>query len=127
VLIRKVKQSFNSLMKTCRLISVAPKTPSLTLSPSSATVDRSTFVTLTCQTASAGTTTYKFIKDGSQQVSQESTTYNIIAAATHTGSWTCTATIDSVNSSASSAHSLTVHGRWQPAGEPGLRDPQHSS
>ena len=87
-----------------------PQTPTLTRSPTDATVESTTSVTFTCATASSGTTTYQFLKDGSQQVSQSSGTYTVTTATTHTGSWTCTATINSAVSSASTASALTVYG-----------------
>ena len=92
------------------MISVTPQTPILTVSPSDATLESGTGVTLTCLTASSGTTTYQFLKGGSQETSQSSGTYTLSPATTDSGDWTCTATISSVVSSASTATTLTVVG-----------------
>ena len=93
------------------MIPVIPQTPTLTASPSDSTLESGTSVTLTCLTASHGTTTYQFLKDDTEQANQSTSTYSVTAATTDTGSWTCTATISTVVSSASTATTITVVGK----------------
>jgi len=96
------------------LVSVRPKTPTLSRSPSDATIESGTAVTLTCATLSSGSVTYTFTRDGSTQVqSSSSATYDLSSAATSdTGSYTCVASISSVDSVASNADAMTVVGEY---------------
>ena len=88
------------------------QTPTLTVSPSDAIIESATSVTMTCLTASSGSTTYTFLKDNFREVSQASGTYTLSLTPSDSGNWTCTATTDSVVSNASTAHSLTIVGTF---------------
>ena len=93
------------------MIPVTPQTPTLTVSPVDATLESGTSVTFTCLTASSGTTTYQFLKGGAEEASQSSGDYIVTSATTHTGTWTCTATISSeVSSSSTETVIVTVVG-----------------
>ena len=89
-----------------------PQTPSLTVSPSDATIQTGTSVTLTCATAStsSGTITYIFLEGVNPVQSSASATHTLTAATSDSGSYTCTATISGVVSVASSAHVMAVVG-----------------
>ena len=92
------------------LLSVRPVTPTLTRSPSEATIESGTGVTLTCATASVGgTATYTFRQDGTPVQSNAGATYNLASSATtDSGDYTCTAIISSVESQASTIDTLTI-------------------
>ena len=96
-------------MNRC-IVPVIPKTPTFTVSPSDATIETGTTVTLSCVTASSGLTTYRFVKDGIEEASQPSGIYTLSAATTDSADWTCTAAINSMVSSESSSITITVEG-----------------
>lgn len=104
----------NELMLMFVMFSVVPQTPTLSRSPTDATIQTGTAVTFTCTTASSGSTTYTFLRDSTQVQSGASATLDLTSAApSNTGSYTCTATISGVDSVASNADSLTVVGEYR--------------
>ena len=93
-------------------VPVIPKTPSLSATPSDATIESGTVVTLTCATASVGTITYKFMQDTSMAASGTDNTLVVTTSTTDTGTYTCVVTISAVDSVASSGHTMTVVGKY---------------
>ena len=95
------------------LFSVIPQTASLSVSPSDATIETGTSVTMTCATASttSGSITYIFLETATEVQNGASAIYTLTAATSDTGSYTCTATISGVASVASTAHAMTVVGK----------------
>ena len=96
------------------LFSVIPQTPTLSVAPSDATIESGTSVAVTCATASSGgSITYNFLKDGNPVTSQSSGTYTMGSITTsESGTYTCTVTISTVTSVASSGHTTTVVGEY---------------
>ena len=94
------------------LISVIPQTPTLYVVPSDAIIESGTSVEVTCVTSSTGASiTYNFLKDGNAVTSQSSDTYIMGSISTaESGTYTCTVTMNSVTSVASSGHTTTVVG-----------------
>ena len=90
-----------------------PKTPTLSASPSDATIESGTSVTLTCATASTGTITYKFLRDTTVVNTGSSATHAITTATSDSGTYTCVVTISTVDSVASSGHAMTVVGKFE--------------
>ena len=96
------------------LVPVRPKAPTLSRSPTDATIESGTSVTLTCATLSSGSVTYTFTRDSTQVQSSSSATLDLTSAATiDTGSYTCVASISSVDSVASNAEAMTVVGEYE--------------
>ena len=100
-------------------VSVIPQTPALSVEPSDATIESGTSVAVTCATASTGASiTYNFLKDGSAVTSQAggphtSITYNILNTDTaDSGTYTCSVTMNTLTSVASSGHTTTVVGEY---------------
>ena len=89
-----------------------PKTPTLSVVPSDATIESGTRVSVSCVTSSTGSSiTYNFFKDGKAVTSQSGGTY-IMGSISNgdSGIYTCSVTINSVTSVASSNHYLIVVG-----------------
>ena len=89
---------------------VTPQTPTMIVSPLDAIIESTTGVSLTCLTGSSGTTTYQFFKNGLKEVNQLASTYSLDPSTSDSGHWTCTATINTLASDESTAHSMTVVG-----------------
>ena len=91
---------------------VRPKPPTLTASPTDSTIRINTRVTLTCSTASQGSTTYSFYKNSNLVLTSSLNTYTLDSVATSdNGVFSCVATINSVNSVSSPGYTLTVVGK----------------
>ena len=105
-----VTRLMNTVLTHSLIVPAIPQMPTLTVSPSDTTLESGTNVTFTCLTQCAGTATYHFMKGGIEEASQQSGTYTVTVATTHAGSWTCTVTINTVVSSASTATTITVVG-----------------
>ena len=94
-----------------------PITPTLSLSNNDALVPTGEDFTFTCQTPSTATpVTYSFFKDSDSTAVHSTNTGNTYilkpAEVADTGSYTCTATIDSVASSESPALAVTFVGKY---------------
>ena len=92
---------------------VIPKTPTMSVSPSDATLESSTSVTVTCTTtsSSSGSTEYTFLKDGVSVATQPADTYTMSSVTTSdSGTYTCKVTIKGVESLSSNQHTLRVVG-----------------
>ena len=87
-----------------------PETPTISASPSDATIESGTSVTFTCATASGGTATYMFMRDSSVAASGSESSLVITTSTTDTGTYTCVVSISAVDSVASSGHNMTVVG-----------------
>ena len=90
-----------------------PKTPTLSASPSNATIASGTSVTLTCATASSGNITYTFLRDTKVVNTGPSATHAITTAKSDSGTYTCVVTISFVDSVVSSGHAITVVGKFE--------------
>lgn len=93
-------------------VSVHPKTPVLTVTPSNATVASGTEVNLTCHTTSIGTVTYTFLQNGDViGTSEIDDNFNLTSVTSNdTGHYTCQATMGGVHSSVSNVHTIKVVG-----------------
>lgn len=94
-------------------VSVVPKTPTLTATPSDAYHESTTQLAFACVTLSttSGTITYQFFQDStSVQTGTDATLTLTNPSTANSGSYTCVATIKSVASVASNGHSVTVVG-----------------
>ena len=91
-----------------------PQTPTLTVTPSDETIESGTNITVTCITASTGrNATYNFLRDGYVVTSQTCDTYMMSSLnISNSGTYTCTATINTVTSVVSSGHRFTVVGEY---------------
>ena len=84
------------------------------MTPSDATIESGTSVEVTCATVSTGAPiTYNFFKDGNSIISQSGDTYTMGSISTaDSGTYTCTVTMNSVTSLASSGHTIGVVGEY---------------
>ena len=89
-----------------------PKRPALSVTPTDATIGTGTRVAVTCyRSSTGGSITYNFRKDGKVVMSQSSGTYTMESISTaESGIYSCTVTINSVTSMASSNYYLIVVG-----------------
>ena len=98
------------------IITVLPKTPTLTVNPSDLTLAKTTKVTLTCHTDSLGTVTYLFyVNETNKKLSPKTASPDTIIfdqiETTHSGSYTCVAIIDGHESHKSLQQDITVVGK----------------
>ena len=98
---------------------MTPLTPELTVSPSTTHIETGSEVTFTCvtQSTTSGSITYQWYKDdvlitGSSTSSDETYTIPSAALSDSDPSYTCTATIDGVDSSASNKVPLNIRGKF---------------
>ena len=82
----------------------------MSVTPSDMTIESGTRVDVTCVTKSTGASiTYNFLKDGKIVTSQAGGTYTMGSISTsQSGTYTCTATMNSVTSKASPSHTMRV-------------------
>ena len=98
---------------------MAPLQPELTVSPSTTYVETGSVVTFTCVTNSttSGSITYQWYKNdvpitGSSTSSEQTYTIPSAALSDSDSAYTCTATIDGVDSSASNEVPLNIRGKF---------------
>ena len=94
------------------LFAVKPKTPSISVSPSDAYVEKGTSVTLSCTTASSSSSFEYEFKFGTTSVyTGELSSKTLTVDPTMSGTYICLVRIRSVASAASTGHPMTVVGR----------------
>ena len=91
-----------------------PKTPTLSVVPPDAIIESNASVEVTCVTSSIGANiTYNFLKDGNAVTSQTSDTYTMGSISyAESGTYTCTVTMNSLTSAASSDYAIKVVGEY---------------
>ena len=107
-----IKFIYEHFLQSLKLLfhSVVPKTPTLTSSISASTLLTGTKVTLTCKTSSQGQVSYKFLLNGQEIAGSGPGSSYEVTSSVGSSSYTCTATINGVQSTASSRHLIKFVG-----------------
>ena len=94
-------------------LSVKPKTPTLSVSPSDATIPSTSSLSMTCETASVySLKTYTFLHNNNEVFSGAENVYTLPSVTTvHSGTYICKVTIKALASSESNSHTITVYGK----------------
>ena len=89
---------------------LAPDTPTLVLSPNTEYIQSTTSLTLRCASTGGGSHTYKFLRNGFVVDNGDDIYVIQSVSTTDSGTYTCIATNNGVDSLASHSHTVTVIG-----------------